>query len=120
MVAAHIIAYRRKYTRVQRPCFNKVNHFHCSGQNVFQAVRHFLGSKSLSVDAVVYPSGVREQLLARALPLHYFVAFVPSQCIYQHLDHQSLFDVTKLSSTLKISSSCCPGFIEFTGLYAKQ
>jgi hypothetical protein len=47
-------------TQVQEPCFN---HFHCSFQNVFQAVRHYLGSKSLLVDAAVYPSGIRSNCL---------------------------------------------------------
>ena len=51
MVAAHIIAECRKCTRVQWSCYNKVNHFPCSVQNVFQAVRHSLGRKSLLVDA---------------------------------------------------------------------
>ena len=41
----------------------RVHHFHYSVQNVFQAVRHSLRSKSLSVDAAVYTSG--------ALSLHY-------------------------------------------------
>ena len=50
-------------TRVQGPCFNKVNHFHCSVQNIFQAVRHSLGSKSLSVDAAVYPCHVGSNCL---------------------------------------------------------
>ena len=44
MIAAHIIVQCRKYTSVQGPCFNKVNHFHCSVQNLFQAVRHSLSS----------------------------------------------------------------------------
>ena len=74
----------RKYTRVQRPCFNKVNHFHCSVRNVFQDVRHSLGSKSLSVDAAVYR---REQLLARVLPLHYVPLswLLHHQYRYQHI-----------------------------------
>ena len=48
---------------MRRVCFNEVNCFHCSVQNVFQAVRHSLGSKSLSVDAAVYPSGVGSNCL---------------------------------------------------------
>jgi hypothetical protein len=63
MVAAHSIAKCRKYTRVQGPCFNKVKPFSLSVQNVFQAVKLSVGSKSLSVDASVYPSGVGSNCL---------------------------------------------------------
>jgi hypothetical protein len=93
----------KKYTKVQWPCFNKVKHFYCSVQNAFQAVRHSLDSKSLLVDAAVYPSGVGSNCLHTRY--HSTVmAFAPSVQIPAHLDHQSPFDVTKLTSTLKISS----------------
>ena len=41
--------------------------------------------------------------IVRKLEFIMAMAFVPSVQIPTHLDHQSPFDVTKLSSTLKIS-----------------
>jgi hypothetical protein len=69
-------------TRGEGPCFNKFNHFHCSVQNVFQAVRHSLGSKNLCS----VPKWRREQLLALALPLHYVSLswLLHHQYRYQH------------------------------------
>ena len=57
------------------------------------------------MDAAVYPSDVgRTACMSVTTPLCLpVVAFAPSVQIPTHLDHQSPFDVTKLSSTLKIS-----------------
>ena len=82
-------------TQVQGPCFNKVNHFHSSVQNVFQAIRHSLGSKSLLVDAAVYSSGVGSNCLhARyhSTSCHGFCAIstdtnMSSSYVWLHTEH---------------------------------
>jgi hypothetical protein len=55
------------------------------------------------VVAAVYPRGVGSYSLTTPLCLP-VMAFAPSVQISTHLDQQSLFDDTKLSTSLKISS----------------
>ena len=71
--------------------FNKVKNFHCSVQNIFQVVRHSIGSKSLSwmlqCTQVALGATACTRITAPLSPCH---GFAPSVQIPTHLDQVHL------------------------------
>ena len=100
MVAAHIIAICKKYRRVQGPCLTKLTIFTVLSKASFKlsviplaarASRWMLQCAQVALGATACMH------VTSPLCLH-VMAFEPSVQIPTHLDHQSPFDVTKLSS----------------------